>query len=912
LRWAAFATTILVGARLAAAEPADPVAAVDHAAELCKSGNLEAAAGELRALLPALEAEFGPGHAAPQILRVNLSGVERSLGNEAEAEKIGKLPPEDPNAPRIDSKLKRSLRGLAVCATAKHDGGASSAAHATAMPQVTSEDHITLARKLVFQGQYARALDAAKVAKEAAGSSPEPLLKMQIYETLALVRLLLGDRAGALADAQTADDVARSIGAVGVRINVARLVAQAGDLERAGAALQQIAPTATRPEDRAEFDEARGDLDLRLGSPHDALADLDPALVGHQKVYGDGHANTAAVHQLRGDAFRLAGDFPAAMKSYETALQVRRGALGPKHPETARTLNSIGLLQADLRDWRAADDSFESALESLTESQGAEHPETITIRANRALARWGTTGDSDAVDDYAATVTDLSNALGADHPGVALATLNLSRLEAERGHGDRAEQLLQQAMAAQKRTLGDTHPALGQTRLQHGRLLAQRGRLDEASAEVDAAIAIQVKSLGAEHPAVARARITRSRLAVAKGDGAAARREALEASRSIAVYTERTFGAISDRQRSILARDSLDVLGALLSAPPGDSRELYVSMLPHRDSVLRSIAASRAAARGGAGGAFLNELAELRRRYVAAVHGQGPETAERVKLLARQIEGAERMAAAAGSRMFDLDPNEVLSLACKRLPADAVLVKFTAFERTKVGDARKTVPAYSAMVVQGGTCKVTNVDLGSGDTIDKAAESFGSAMRDQRTDQPEARKTLSKALIEPLTAAVGDAARWLVIPDGALWGVPIGALPDPSAPDHYLLERVSVGYLTSTYELADAASTGSGSDDIQRSLLIGAPEFGSSSHGGPVVLTASGPCQVLPFEDLPATSQELEDIRQLIGSTHVVTGVDVTKERFAAELKAKPWLVHFATHAYFAGLGGCRVQQGKK
>jgi CHAT domain-containing protein len=44
----------------------------------------------------------------------------------------------------------------------------------------------------------------------------------------------------------------------------------------------------------------------------------------------------------------------------------------------------------------------------------------------------------------------------------------------------------------------------------------------------------------------------------------------------------------------------------------------------------------------------------------------------------------------------------------------------------------------------------------------------------------------------------------------------------------------------------------------------------------------------------------------------VVTGVDVTKERFAVELKAKPWLVHFATHAYFAGLGGCHEQQGKK
>ena len=160
MRWGAFATAILVGARLAAAEPTDPVATVGRAAELCKSGQLDAAAVELRALLPALEGELGPGHAAPQILRVNLAGVERSLGNEQAAEKVGKLPPEDPKAARIDPKLKRALRGLAVCAAAKPAAGVKSAAPSSPMPEVTPEDHIKVARTLVSQGQYARALVA--------------------------------------------------------------------------------------------------------------------------------------------------------------------------------------------------------------------------------------------------------------------------------------------------------------------------------------------------------------------------------------------------------------------------------------------------------------------------------------------------------------------------------------------------------------------------------------------------------------------------------------------------------------------------------------------------------------------------------------------------------------------------------
>ena len=68
----------------------------------------------------------------------------------------------------------------------------------------------------------------------------------------------------------------------------------------------------------------------------------------------------------------------------------------------------------------------------------------------------------------------------------------------------------------------------------------------------------------------------------------------------------------------------------------------------------------------------------------------------------------------------------------------------------------------------------------------------------------------------------------LVVPDGSLCGIPIGALPDPEDTNRYLLERVTIGYLTSTYELSDASRTTSQVDDIKRSLLIGAPDFGRS------------------------------------------------------------------------------------
>jgi CHAT domain-containing protein len=178
-------------------------------------------------------------------------------------------------------------------------------------------------------------------------------------------------------------------------------------------------------------------------------------------------------------------------------------------------------------------------------------------------------------------------------------------------------------------------------------------------------------------------------------------------------------------------------------------------------------------------------------------------------------------------------------------------------------------------------------------------------MRDQLMDEPMARVELSRIVLQPLMDALAGVSRWLVVPDGSLWGIPIGVLPDPEDPNRYLLERVTIGYLTSTYELAETSIEKGRAKALERSLLVGAPEFGGQEHGGPVVLTDTGPCQLPPFEALPATRRELDDIAELLEGPRRLTGSDVTKQRLEAELANKPRLIHFATHAYFAGNAGC-------
>jgi tetratricopeptide (TPR) repeat protein len=197
---------------------------------------------------------------------------------------------------------------------------------------------------------------------------------------------------------------------------------------------------------------------LRLGSPRRALEHLERALADHRAAFGRAKPSTAAVLHLRGDAYRVAGDFPAAQASYRQAREIRSKALGEAHAETARTSNAIGVLRADLGDWQGADDAFAQALATLEAALGREHPETLTVGSNRALARWGATESADAAQAYAQVVEALGRALGEEHPSVAAALRNLARIELERGRTEQAAKLLERTLAVQSGAGGRARP----------------------------------------------------------------------------------------------------------------------------------------------------------------------------------------------------------------------------------------------------------------------------------------------------------------------------------------------------------------------------------------------------------------------------------------------------------------------
>jgi len=872
------------------AAPADLVEAAKSAAQECKDGDAGGAARALAGLVAMLEAELGAGHPATQLARMKLAHLE---GRAFEPSPAGDEKPE-PLRPELD----RALKGLRACAglgvrRARDSGTRASFA-----------ESLEEAGELYRKGRYREALGPAERALEAGRGGLEI---MQANETLAGIRLLLGDRQGALRAAQDAEGAALLVGGVKVRIKLARLVAQTGDLARAAASLDELEPLTRKDAGlRAEFHEARGDLALLLGSPSQAVLELESAREMHTKIYGAESPSTAAVLQLLGDAHRQARNFPAASDAYRATLRVRRAQLGRTHPDTARTQNAIGILHADFDDWAAADAAFASALDSLGETLGPRHPETLKVRLNRVRAAWGRRQSGSNARQYAATVEALGEILGEMHPETAAALRNLARVEAERGQVKRAEALLERALAAQRESLGNAHPETTFTRLERGRLLARSGKLEAAAVEVSAATMSLGGALGSEHPLVARYRSELARIAIARGDEETARAEAMEAAQVTALHIKRSFGAMTGRQRTLLARQSREVVGALLSAPGGAARETYQALLPHRDSVLRSIAASQAIARESDSDtrAILAALNRKRESYAASVLGGSPEMAERATRLAYEIDELEAAASAVGARVSEPEARAVLNAACRHLPDDAALVEFAAYDRTRRGAAGTAIPSFTALVTRSPRCRVTAVELGEAAPIEAAAERFDRAMRESWLDEPDARMELSRLLLAPLVDALRGATRWFVVPDGRLWGVPIGVLADPENETRYLLERVTVGYLTSIHELAEA-STGDGGSDFSKTLLFGAPDFGGGAGSGPVILTNAGPCTLPPFEPLPATVAEIREIEPLFGDSRIITGAAATKSRFRQELSKRPLLIHLATHGYFAEQGAC-------
>ena len=194
------------------------------------------------------------------------------------------------------------------------------------------------------------------------------------------------------------------------------------------------------------------------------------------------------------------------------------------------------------------------------------------------------------------------------------------------------------------------------------------------------------------------------------------------------------------------------------------------------------------------------------------------------------------------------------------------------------------------------------VDLGEAAPIDHAIEQFRADLRGPHRLRVRATaRAVDELVLRPLRPLLGAAHHLLLAPDGALNLLPFGALIDET--QQYLLERVTVSYLTSGRDLLRAPSP---RPTAQPPLVVGHPDFDTPGAAPVGQATAMLPtlqrggrqlCTARHFPPLPSTAAEVAAVQHLLPGSQLWTG-SAASEAALKQVRG-PRLLHLATHGFF-------------
>ncbi len=297
----------------------------------------------------------------------------------------------------------------------------------------------------------------------------------------------------------------------------------------------------------------------------------------------------------------------------------------------------------------------------------------------------------------------------------------------------------------------------------------------------------------------------------------------------------------------------------------------------------------------------LRDLHEQRDRLHAAINARqlaGPSdgamnthrqrlAADRQRLDAVESEIAQRTHGA-GHRLFELTWQDIAAT----LASDTALVELRRravfdFHATNRTEGVHAGACYSALVLRPGASPAF-VDLGDAEHIDELTSQVTAMMsgRSQEENTDEAAR-LRRAILDPLTPALGGASRLLLAPDGALSTLPYEALPLDDG--RLVMDRWLVCYLPT------------GRDALHLSRPSPAP-------GGPPLVLADPDLKLgtpgdgkagmqAPFTPLPGAREEGRQIAEFLGVTPVV-GADAMKGRVTST--RSPLILHIASHGFLS------------
>jgi CHAT domain-containing protein/Tfp pilus assembly protein PilF len=786
---------------------------------------------------------------------------------------------------------------------------------------VLAEERLAIQRRILgdVHLEIALSLDDLATLLQYSGdlAGADPLFR----ESLAIRRELLGDRHPEVGAALN---------------NLAMLLQSQGDLAGAEALLREAIDIIT--ESFGEDDLVVAALTNNLGMLMYYQGNYDEAELLYREALATRRALLPREHQdvattLNNLAVLLYArcDYAAAEPVLREATAIWRKVLGENHPQVALSLDNLGALANAQGEYAEAEQLHREALAIYRRTLGDDHPDVATALNNLAhvLENRGDYEGAEPLFREALEIT--TNVYGSDHPSTALSMNSLAHLLQAKGDYEAAEPLYREALAIRRKSFGDQHLDVAVSLSNLASLLEAQERYREAQPLYEEALAIRSELLGDQNAAVAHNLSSLGQLLLLRGDPVGAEVILADATE---IHDAACLLAGEGLKRATIALRLRPPATALAAArlaqgktdeawPAAEkalARALADLLMTAEQRALSAAEAAREDSLREALGALESELAVYRAAAAGDTTGEAAVMAETTRQALLETEARWSAFRREVAAKYPVSEGQAFPLERVQgaLPANAALIGWIDLElgagrfHSWVYVVRSEGPVVWARSGPAPPARYQPL---------RESQSFREGLASARSS-PVGLGRDARAMwahrIEPVADAIADVEELVVIPSGAMLGVPVETFVDGEG--RLLGDRFAVSYAPSAtiYTwLEERAATG-GAGAGERMLLLGDPPFtvahveamraeeaggaeggaGETARSGAALGQGVGALSALPR--LPGSRTEVALLADLAPESTVLLGTDASEQELVrlAESGAlgRFGTIHLATH----------------
>jgi len=664
-----------------------------------------------------------------------------------------------------------------------------------------------------------------------------------------------------------------------------------------------------------------------------------------RRILGDEHVSVATSLNNLAILLKERGDYAGAEPLYRQSLAMRRKLLGDEHPSVAASLDNLALLLKSRGDSAGAEPLCREALAMWRKLLGNEHPDVATSLSNLASILEGRGDYAGAEPLYGESLAMMRKLLGTVHPSIAITLNNYALFLAKRGNYADAEPLFRESLTMVHKILGNEHPYVAGILSHLANLLRALGDYTGAEPLYREALAMNRKLLGDEHPRVAENFMYLALLRNDLGDCAGAEPLLVQAT---TVFDAARLRLGAGMKRATLNKKSpYPVLAAArlalgkseLAWPAVESsqgRVLADLLLTTQSRGLSPEEAEQEKALRLALGDRERELKAFRKAGAAdssAVAGERVEEARTRLLETEATWGAFQQEIAASHPVTEGRAYE-LARVQKSLGPEEAIVGWLDVSWGTIEEPRNQAWAY--VIRDKGPVRWEELALsaaGDSPSTGGAGQSTARAYLRAMTNSTQALRgdksylmdgrALYRERLAPLMQHLDGVQELVVLPSGAMLGIPVETLPTENG--DLLADRFTISYTPSatihTWLAEKTPEDETASRD--RFLLVGDPPFNEAhlvameqEDEGDVILLAAAeglpdPNQLrsalagnaallASLPRLPGTRAEVTRVGSLAGETTVLLGPAASEQLLVSMAQSgelgRFGTIHIATH----------------